>query len=468
MVKIFSQFVSRKTLLISVTETALITLAVIVGAKIRFWDSAPDFQHYFKFPDFFLQLLVLLVAMQASFYYSDLYNRQIFRRRHEEVLSIAQSLGGAAVCLGFVYLIWPSLLIGRGVLFLSLPLIALFVLVTRVGLDRAWRFAVPSENILILGSRQLGRTVAQELRERSDLNFNLRGFVNGADEGDWPGEVDGVQVLGKADRLEQIVETERISRIVVALEERRGGLPTRELVSLRVRGIRIEDAHTIMSSLTGRVWLETVRPSWFVFSEGFHRSRFNSILKWLMDMVLAVIMLILVAPIMIVVAILIRIDSKGPIIYRQSRVGLRGYVFEVLKFRSMRADAEAATGARWAQKHDTRITRVGKYLRKYRLDELPQLINVLKGQMSFVGPRPERPYFVEQLRKEISYYDERHSVRPGITGWAQVQYSYSDNVEGARRKLEYDLFYIKNLSIFFDCAILFKTVQVVFSGEGSR
>ncbi len=465
MIQIFSQYVSRKILLMSITETAFIVLAVVISARIRFWSVPAELQSYFEFPDFALQLLVLVLVLQASFYYADLYNRHVFRQRHEEILGIAQALGGAAVCLGVLYLIWPTLLIGRGVLFLSLPLVGIFVSLSRLVLDRAWRFAVPSENILILGANRLGRTVAHELAARTDLNFRLTGFVNCGEIAPDPGH--DTPILGNVSDLEAIVERERVSRIIVALEERRGGLPTRELVTLRVRGIHIEDAHSTMSALSGRVWLETLRPSWFVFSDGFHRSRLTTVLKYLMDFLLAILMLILVAPLMLIVAMIIRLDSKGPVIYRQSRVGLRGYPFDVLKFRSMRTDAESA-GAQWAQKSDPRVTRVGKHLRKYRLDELPQLINVLKGQMSFVGPRPERPIFVEQLRRDISYYDERHSVRPGITGWAQVQYSYSDNVEGARMKLEYDLFYIKNLSVFFDMVILFKTVQVVFSGEGAR
>jgi sugar transferase (PEP-CTERM system associated) len=277
-----------------------------------------------------------------------------------------------------------------------------------------------------------------------------------------------VPVLGLSDNLEDIAAQEHVSRIVVALEERRGSLPTGALVRLKVRGIFIEDAHSIISSLTGRVWLQTIRPSWFVFSSGFRRSKFTIVFKRIMDLALSLALLLLAAPVMVLVAIAIRLNSKGPAIYCQARVGLRGDVFDVLKFRSMRQDAEAQNGAQWAQTDDPRVTAVGRFLRKYRLDELPQLINVLRGQMSFVGPRPERPYFVEQLRKEISYYDERHSVRPGITGWAQVQYRYGASVEDAYRKLEYDLFYLKNLSIFFDCSIILQTVRIVLTGFGGR
>jgi len=245
-------------------------------------------------------------------------------------------------------------------------------------------------------------------------------------------------------------------------------LPTRALVSLRVRGIRVEDAATALSALTGRVSLDAVKPSWFVFSDGFHRSKWNELLKRVLDLFAATVGLALSAPLMLLVGLAVRFDSKGPVLYRQTRVGRMGKTFELLKFRSMRTDAEHLTGAQWATQDDPRVTRVGRFIRKYRLDELPQFINVIRGHMSFVGPRPERPYFVEELRNVIPYYDERHSVRPGITGWAQVQYPYGASVEDAFKKLEYDLFYLKNVSLVFDLAIIFQTIRIVTGGHGGR
>jgi exopolysaccharide biosynthesis polyprenyl glycosylphosphotransferase len=240
------------------------------------------------------------------------------------------------------------------------------------------------------------------------------------------------------------------------------------LVNLRVRGVPVEDAHTALAALTGRVWLQAVQPSWFVYSDGFRRSRLNAVLKRVLDLCFGVMGLILSAPLMGLIAAAVRLDSKGPVFYRQTRVGQGGRLFEVLKFRSMRLNAEEENGAQWAQEDDPRVTRVGKVLRKYRLDEIPQFINVIRAEMSFVGPRPERPVFVEQLREQIPYYDERHSVRPGITGWAQVQHSYGGTLEDSVRKLEYDLFYLKNMSMLFDCAIVFQTVRIVLFGRGAR
>ena len=263
-----------------------------------------------------------------------------------------------------------------------------------------------------------------------------------------------------------MVDDWRVSRIIVALDESRNVLPVRELVWLRIRGVEVEDAQSALAALTGRVWLQTTRPSWFVFSAGFRRSSTTRFIKRFIDISFSVLGLVLFFPLMCLTAVAIWLDSSGPILYRQIRVGQAGSVFELIKFRSMQLDAEAEHGAQWARQGDPRMTRVGQFLRKYRLDELPQFLNVIRGEMSLVGPRPERPVFVEQLREAIPFYDERHSVRPGVTGWAQVQYPYGSSVEDALRKLEYDLFYLRSLSIAFDVAIIFQTIRVVMFGHG--
>jgi exopolysaccharide biosynthesis polyprenyl glycosylphosphotransferase len=276
-----------------------------------------------------------------------------------------------------------------------------------------------------------------------------------------------IPVLGASADIESIVADHEITRIVVAIESLHGE-PIQDLIRLRVQGLRVEHAHMTIAGLTGRIWLEAVQSSWFLFSNGFRRSRWTLAWKRGFDLIVGLSGLLVSTPIMILVAIAIRFDSPGPIIYRQTRVGFKGRLFELLKFRSMRVDAEVGTGAQWAQEQDPRVTRLGRILRKYRLDELPQFINVIRGEMSFVGPRPERPMFVEQLRKEIPYYDERHMVRPGLTGWAQVEYQYGSTIQHACRKLEYDLFYLMNMSTLFDSAIALKTIRILLSGRGSR
>jgi sugar transferase (PEP-CTERM system associated) len=347
-------------------------------------------------------------------------------------------------------------------------LVTALVIMSRKLLDKAWQFTAPMQRVMILGTGQLALELARELTRRGDLSMKLEGFVGGAGSQDESEKIFGFPVLGPTSEMEAIAKERGVSKIIVAMEDRRGTLPTRELVTLRVQGVRVEDAASALSGLTGRVSLRAVRPSWFVFSDGFHRSKWIDLLKRVLDLAAGMIGLAASMPIMIVVSLVVRLESKGPIIFRQTRVGRMGKCFEVLKFRSMNVDAEKSNGAQWASENDPRVTRIGRFLRKYRLDELPQFVNVIRGEMSFVGPRPERPCFVEELRKTIPYYDERHSVRPGVTGWAQVQYAYGASIEDAFNKLEYDLFYLQNMSLTFDLAIIFQTIRIVIGGRGGR
>ncbi|PYT27312.1 MAG: hypothetical protein DMG57_18765 [Acidobacteria bacterium] len=469
MIRIFNQYVSPKSLLLMLTEGTLIALAIACGLRLRFWNSPDELDALIHFPDIAVQGLVIIITFQLCFYYSDLYNLNVLRGRTEQVICLGQSLGSACLLLGALYYVFPGLLIGRGTFLISVFLVAAFIMVNRIVLDRAWQFAAPKQNMLILGTREMALNVARELKKRDDLNVQLLGFIEAQPGESGPAKtIFGHPVLGAAEDLERLALEHRVARIVVAMEDRRGRMPVRELVRLRVQGVQVEDAHSTMSSLSGRIWLESIHPSWFVFSEGFHRSRLTLAVKRALDLAFALFGLVISLPAMALVALAVKLDSKGPVIFRQKRVGLGGGTFEVLKFRSMRLDAERTNGAQWAIPDDPRATRVGKFIRKFRLDELPQFVNVIRGDMSFVGPRPERPVFVEQLRKDISYYDERHSVRPGLTGWAQVLYPYAATVEDAYRKLEYDLFYLKNMSILFDCVIILKTIRTVLTGRGGR
>jgi sugar transferase (PEP-CTERM system associated) len=468
MIRILSQYVSPKSLLLVILEGGLIALGLLCGVRLRFWWNDVNYDSYIQAPEFAIQALIFVTTLQVCFYYSDLYDLRALRSRRHQLICMGQALGAASLLLGLMYFIFPSLLIGRGIVFISTAVVATLVVVTRTILDRAWHVAAPKQNVLILGGQELALTTACELIRRGDLNLELVGFLQ-ATPGEQVGkECLGRPVLGGLNELHAVVERHNVSRIVVALEDRRGALPIRDLVRLRVKGIRVEEAHSTISSLSGRIWLNMVRPSWFIFSDGFHRSRVRLVLKRTFDLAFGLLGLMLSSPIMLLVAIAVRLDSKGPVLFAQTRVGWRGNCFDVLKFRSMRVDAEAATGAQWARENDDRATRVGRFLRKFRLDELPQFINVIRGDMSFVGPRPERPVFVDQLRDLIPYYDERHSVRPGLTGWAQVQYPYGASVEDACRKLEYDLFYLKDMSVVFDVVIILKTIRIVFTGSGAR
>jgi sugar transferase (PEP-CTERM system associated) len=462
-----SHTVSVKNPLMIGLDGVFIMLAVICGVHLRFWNSPAELDSYIRYPAFPLKVLIVVMTFQICFYYSNLYSFSAFQRFSRQMVSLTQSLGAGSLILGLAYFVFPGLLIGRGVFLISTFLIGIFVLASRMALEKAGGI---QQNVLILGTQQTALLVAAELKHRDDLGLRFIGFVPGEMNGNHQPHNEPAEgpVLGSAAELQSVTAQYRISRIVVALEDRRKMLPIPELVKLRIAGILVEDAHTALSSLTGRVWLNLVQPSWFIFSDGFHRSSFLLMLKRVSDFLFAMAGLVLTSPIMALVAIAVRADSSGPILLRQTRVGLKGKPFQLLKFRSMCPDAEQRTGALWAQENDPRVTRVGKVLRKFRLDELPQFINVIRGDMSFVGPRPERPIFVEQLRQQIPYYEERHSVRPGLTGWAQVKYRYGSNIHDAARKLEYDLFYLKNMSLMFDILILAKTIRVVLTGRHGR
>ena len=276
------------------------------------------------------------------------------------------------------------------------------------------------------------------------------------------------KVVGSYDQLLDIVERERIDKVVVALQDRRGSLPIEALLACKQRGIEVEEGATFSEKLCGRVMLEHLRPSWLIFSPGFATPVFLRLQKRALDLILAAIGLMLAWPLMAALAILIKLDSQGPALFKQERTGEQGKRFTLLKFRSMYADAEEITGPVFANADDPRVTRIGRLIRRARLDELPQLVNVLWGDMSFVGPRPERPFFVDQYIKEIPFYGQRSNVKPGITGWAQVSYPYGATLKDAEEKLRFDLFYVKNMSILFDLFILVKTAKIVFLGRGAR
>jgi sugar transferase (PEP-CTERM system associated) len=276
-------------------------------------------------------------------------------------------------------------------------------------------------------------------------------------------------VIGTVDELPLLTTRLKAGLIVVALDDRRGKLPVNDLLRCRIDGVRVEEGASVLERLTGQIPIKNLRPSWLVFSRGFDESRLLRRLKVAGEFGVAALMLVAAAPVMLLVALAIRLTSPGAPIYRQERVGERGQTFRLLKFRTMRVDAEAATGPVWASaEDDPRITRLGRFLRKTRLDELPQLVNVVRGEMSFVGPRPERPHFVKALRQVIPFYDERHTVRPGITGWAQIRCGYGASIEDAELKLQFDLYYIKHMSFAFDMSILLDTLKVVVVGRGAR
>jgi sugar transferase (PEP-CTERM system associated) len=356
----------------------------------------------------------------------------------------------------------PGTLIGLSIVYLMAGLV-----LVRGGIWLLRRYVGPPR-VLIIGTGEEARGAAKDLRKNNRVDRRVMGF--------YPASADEVavavpssKVFDRSEGLLELVRKHRITEIIVAVREQRGGvMPMQELVLCRSQGVKILDLAGFYERINAEVPIDSLKASWLVYGNGFVQGAARRTAKRLFDLAVSALLLILAAPVMALAAILIKLDSPGPVIYRQERVGLRGRTFWCLKFRSMRTDAEKDGVARWATKNDSRVTRVGAFMRKTRIDELPQLISVLRGDMSMVGPRPERPSFVEQLREHIPYYDLRHGIKPGLTGWAQVRYSYGASIEDARRKHQFDLFYVKNNSIWLDFIVILETVTVVLFREGAQ
>jgi len=324
------------------------------------------------------------------------------------------------------------------------------------------------ERVLILGSGDQAIELARATLERRDSGFHIVGFVDNKPELVGKSLINPA-VVGLTDNIVQLIDQYQVDRIVVAVEDRRGKFPIEELLSLSLSGrVAVEESARYYERLTGKIASEMLRPSWLIFSRGNRFTDFEQHVRRLFNAGLAAVGFVLSLPIMLLTALAVKLDSRGPIFYIQERVGKNGRIFKIIKFRSMKVEAEAKSGPVWAEEDDPRVTRVGRIIRKLRFDELPQFINVMRGDMNFVGPRPERPMFVEQLSEIVPYYSQRHVVKPGLTGWAQIKYPYGASVEDAIEKLRYDLYYIKNQSLLLDPIIVFETIKIVLFGRGGR
>ena len=467
MLKVFSQYFPAKALFLGITETMLISGSLVASIYLRysgdpFLADETVLDHYFAARVGFCVLL-----LQLCLYYNDLYDLTTVCRRSELAIRLIQAVGMWCLFLTAVYFLYPELLFGQGVLISSIMMVLVTIPLWREGIGRLGFLFQSRERVLILGTGQIGIDLCRKLLTRNDLNFEIVGFLG--ENAEQVGErLVNPSVIGTIDNLSDIVAQEGITRIVVSLPDRRGRLPVRDLLNLRLQGVVIEDGHTLYEKVAGRISLDSMNPSWLIFSDGFRKFRGQALLKRGFDVLFASAGILLTFPIMAIAAIWIKLDSKGPVLFRQERVGQFGRVFTLFKFRSMKEAAEGDGGPTWAKPDDPRITRAGAFLRRYRVDELPQFFNILFGKMSFVGPRPERPFFVEKLEAALKYYQERHVVKPGLTGWAQIKFSYASSEEETRDKLEYDFFYIKNCSLLFDLAIIFETVKTVLFARGSR
>jgi sugar transferase (PEP-CTERM system associated) len=456
-IRLFNVYYPVRTLVLLGGEALVVWTSFLLATWLEFRE---DSYLVLNFEYGYYKLLVITCIVLLFSYWLDLYDPTSFRGRWEQAVRLLLVLGFVALLMGAVGFIFPGSLPGRGSAILGLIILTITLVFWRN--TYAWLAQQPylREKVYVLGTGEPAQRLVQGLRGRADLGIELVG---------WTGNIEGALTAeAVASHLMQLVNDHNVHRVIVAMPDRRGTIPLHELLSLRLGGVKIEEAASWLERISGRIEVEQLYPSWLVFADGFRFSGGFLMLRRLLSLIASVFLLLLVAPLIPFLVLAIKLDSSGPVLYRQKRVGRGGVTFLCYKFRTMRPDAEADTGATWATDDDPRITRIGRFLRISRLDEIPQLWCVLKGDMAFVGPRPERPEFVEWLSKEIPYYPVRHAVRPGITGWAQVRYKYGNTLEDAREKLQYDLFYIKNASVGLDLLIIFQTMKIVCLGRGAR
>ncbi|MGE3539919.1 MAG: TIGR03013 family XrtA/PEP-CTERM system glycosyltransferase [Candidatus Tectimicrobiota bacterium] len=453
--RIFKHYISWYLALLVVAEILIAASSLYTTQLLR---------QYFAFESRLLgfevicaQAFVLAFAMCIAFYILGLYDLGLVLRRGELLLKIGAGLVAIFFIIASVDFLMPSLQFHSADFLLWTSIFLPITFAFR--LCFYWAINLNKEKVLILGVNTIARNIATELAHGQNHGFEIQGFV--AEKAEPEADTLGYSNLGLITELESIVREHRPNVVVVALSERRGTFPYREILDCKLEGIRVEDWPTFYEKLTGKILIQNLRPSWLIFADGFTRNHLMRTMKRLTDILLALVGLCVSLPIMALLACLIKLDSRGSVFFRQERVGEKGKVFTLFKFRTMVQDAEKDTGPVWSQNADPRTTRLGRMLRRTGLDEIPQMFNVLKGDMSFVGPRPERPHFVAELQQQIPYYAQRSVVRPGITGWAQVRYGYGATLHDAIEKLHFDLYYIKNMSFFLDMLIILSTVHKV-------
>ena len=464
MLRLFKQYYPVRNAVFVVGEGLFIFFSVFIASWILIGNDILSANQQVV-----LKIVLITGVCQLCLYYNNLYDLKITDSYAELLIRLMQALGAAAILLSLVYIVFPCCIIYRNVFLLSVGFCMAFIVIWRVGYTHILNRGLFDQKIFLLGHGELAKNIVHEVLDKKDCGHQFAGIVVGD-------ETPHRQICNKIPQiclaayegLPDLSHDMDVKKIIVAIEERRKQFPASQLLQCRVNGIEVLEGTSFYEMLTGKLIVDKINPSWLIFSEGFRKSAGRRFVKRILDIILALLLLVMLSPVLIVVALLIKLDSKGPIFFSQERVGENRKPYMVHKFRSMVDDAEKECGPVWAQCDDPRVTRVGKFIRKWRIDEFPQIFNVMKGQMSFVGPRPERDHFVKELETVIPYFGERFSVKPGITGWAQVNYSYGDSIEDAREKLNYDLFYIKNMSILMDLMVIMRTVKTVIFGEGAR
>jgi len=457
LIRLFNVYYPVRTLVLLAVEAMVVFTSFLLGVVLAFPDEKYIVLNY---QGGYFKILVATVVVLICSHGFDLYDATRFDAKGELYFRLFLVPGLLALLLAGIGFAFPNALPGNNASVIALVILTLGLFGWRTAYG--WLIQQPymQEKVYVLGTGEQARRLVQGLRQRRELGVEVIG---------WSGNVEGALTRETAaDHLMELAKAHRVHRVIVAMPDRRGTIPVQELLQLRLNGVSIEEATSWLEKISGRIEVEQLYPSWLIFAEGFRFSSSFNLMRRALSTLMSLTLLLVVLPFLPFVILAIKLDSRGPVLYRQKRVGRAGHTFYCYKFRTMRQDAEADTGPTWAGDDDPRITRIGKLLRSSRIDEIPQLWCVFKGDMAFVGPRPERPEFVEWLTKEIPYYGVRHAVRPGITGWAQIRYKYGNTVEDAKQKLQYDLFYIKNASLGLDILIMLQTIKIVLLGRGAQ
>jgi len=456
LIRLFHVYYPIRTLVLLLGEALIVWTSFLVAALVVYQEDSYIELYY---DHGFYKIFVLTAVVLLCSHWFDLYDTAR-PARGELYFRLLMVPGLLAFVMAGISYFRPDFLLGGGSTPLGLLIVALALFGWRLGYGWLVQLPILVERVYVVGSGERAQRLVQGLRQNPEIGVEIAS---------WTGKLEGaVTREAVAAHLMEVVKRQKVHRVIVAVPDRRGTTPMKELLELRMQGVKIEEATSWLEKISGKIEVENLYPSWMVFSEGFRRSPVFVLVRRLLSIIISLIGLVFALPLLPFIALAVRLDSEGPVFYTQTRVGKAGRLFKVVKFRTMRQDAESSTGAQWAANNDPRITRVGKFLRMSRLDEIPQLWCVLKGDMAFVGPRPERPEFIEGLSKEIPYYGVRHMVRPGVTGWAQIKYKYGSTIEDAREKLQYDLYYIKHASIGLDLLIMFQTVKIVILGRGAQ
>jgi len=464
MIRIFRHYIPRSFIVLGLAEFIILISAVYVGVWLRFMS---DIHGRAEVEPIALKAWLFALTMLSAMIVVGLYQRNFREGMGGMLLRVAISAILGFSLMSLIFYAFPGTFLGRGAFGLAFAIAFIGIILVRVVFFRFVDEETLARRVLVLGASKRAMAIAGLRRKSDRRGCNIVGYVHVPGEHD---EVEPELIIRRDTSLLDLAQSLNVDEIIVAVEDRRKNFPVHEILDCRMAGIEVMDILSFIERQLGRVELKLLHPSWLIFSDGFRYGVMRVVTKRIFDVVASLLVLAVTWPFMILAAIAIVLESggRGPIFYHQVRVGENWRLFQVTKFRSMRVDAEADGVARWAQKNDSRVTLVGAFMRKTRIDELPQLFNVLRGDMSFVGPRPERPMFVEKLSAQIPFYSERHRVKPGITGWAQISYAYGASEEDAVQKLQYDLYYVKNYSLFLDLLILLQTAEVVLWGRGAR